>query len=107
MDKCVNRFVVLMGCVALAASAANACDKAGSCADPTRGPANAEAKGKIAGPTGNRATSGGVRVAVGDVNGDGAAANGANRLGVIVAPAQKPQTLLLPAVQKVREAAAR
>jgi hypothetical protein len=50
--------------------------------------------------------SGGVRVATGDVDGDGkAAAQNANRA---LAPAQKPPSaLLLPAVQKVREAAKR
>lgn len=50
--------------------------------------------------------SGGVRVATGDVNGDGTAAvQNANRA---LAPAQKPPSaLLLPAVQKVREAAKR
>jgi hypothetical protein len=58
----------------------------------------------------NGATSnamGGVRVATGDVDGDGkaASAQNANRA---LAPAQKPPSgLLLPAVQKVREAAAK
>lgn len=55
---------------------------------------------------GASAAMGGVRVATGDLNGDGkAAAQNANRA---LAPAQKPPSaLLLPAVQKVREAASR
>ena len=107
MDTRFNGFAILIGSIALAASAAQACGNAESCANPARGQASATEKSKIATPAGNGATPGGVRVAVGDVNGDGVRANGANRPSVILAPAQKPQALLLPAVQKVREAASR
>jgi hypothetical protein len=105
MNKSFCGFVVSIGCVALAASAAQACGKAESCAGATHGTANATPKNKIA-TLNNSAASGGVRVAAGDLNGDGASSNAANRPGVTLAPAQKPPSaLLLPAVQKVREAA--
>ncbi len=107
MNMRINGLVVLLGSFALAVSAVHACGKEGSCADPARATTNATTKSAITTPTGSTGARGGVRVALGDVNGDGASANGAQRPGVILTPAQKPQTLLLPAVQKVREAASR
>jgi hypothetical protein len=107
MKKSFCGFVVFIGCVVLAASCAQASGKAESYAEPTHGTSSAASTKKIATPHKN-AASGGVRVAAGDLNGDGASSNAANRPGVTLAPAQKPPSaLLLPAVQKVREAASR
>jgi hypothetical protein len=80
----------------------------GESSDSASKPGAQAARRAVARPS-NGATSnamGGVRVATGDVNGDGkASAQNANRA---LAPAHKPPgTLLLPAVQKVREAAAK
>lgn len=53
-------------------------------------------------------TARGPRVAVGDVNGDGKPAPSQPSQNGVLAPRQKPQSaLLLPAVQKVREAASK
>lgn len=67
--------------------------------------ANRAVVGPSSGATSN--ATGGVRVATGDVDGDGksASAQNANRA---LAPAQKPPSaMLLPAVQKAREAASK
>jgi hypothetical protein len=83
----------------------------GESSDSASKPGAQAARRAVARPS-NGATSnamGGVRVATGDVNGDSkaAAAQNANPNRVL-APAHKPPgTLLLPAVQKVREAAAK
>jgi hypothetical protein len=53
------------------------------------------------------AARGGVRVAAGDVNGAAARAGSAGAPRALAAPNPVPVGLLLPAVQKVREAAAR
>lgn len=82
----------------------------GESSDSASKPGAQAARRAVARPS-NGATSnamGGVRVATGDVNGDGrASAQNANPNRAL-APAHKPpSTLLLPAVQKVREAAAK